>query len=38
MNIIKTIKSHLDDGDCKYCPMYFTMSSFILGVLVGLLL
>jgi len=38
MKILNIIKTHLDDGDCAMCPALFTMLSFVLGMIVGLMI
>ena len=35
MKLLEIIKDYLDDGDCEYCPMLFTLLSFVLGVILG---
>ena len=29
---IKSLIKWLDDGDCNYCPLFFSVGSFMLGM------
>ena len=29
------LMKHFDNGDCDYCPAYFTLMAFVMGMLVG---